>query len=68
MYWFDPFGKFVVEVVDTPGLWNSSGPAGVSVAKEVPQTPTGVGTVHVDAPSMAAARVRPSQTLILIFR
>lgn len=60
------FGELVVEVHESLGLWGSPGPAGVSVAKVVPQTLTGVGTICVDTLSMAAAPVGPGQTFILI--
>lgn len=56
---FGPLGEFVVEVHGSLGLWGSPGPAGATVAEVVLQTLTGVGTICVDALSMATATVRP---------
>ena len=55
-----PLGEFVVEVHGSLGSRGSPGPTGASVAKEVLRTPTGVGTICVDTPSVATAPVRPS--------
>lgn len=57
---FGPFGEFVVEVHGSLGLWGSPGLTGLSVAKEVLRTLTGVGTICVDTPGVATAPVRPS--------
>lgn len=65
---FGPLGEFVVEVHGGPGLRCSSGKAVASVPKVVFQTLTGVGTVRVDALSMATAAVGPGQTLVFVCR
>lgn len=54
-----PFAEFVVEVHESLGLRGSPGLAGASVAEESLQTQTGVGTIGVEATSMAAAPVSP---------
>lgn len=54
---FGPLGEFVVEVHGSLGLWGSSGKAVATVAKVVLQALTGVGTIRVDALSVAAAAV-----------
>lgn len=56
---FGPSGEFVFEVHGSLGPRGSPGQAGVSVAKEVLRTLAGVGTICVDAPSVATAPVRP---------
>lgn len=63
---FGPLAEFVVEIHGRPGLRGSSGEAVASVPKVVVRTATGVGTVHVDAPSVATATVRPGQTLVFV--
>lgn len=65
---FGPLGEFVVEVHGRLGLWGSSGKAVASVPKVVLQTLTGVGTVCVDALSVATAAVGPGQTLVFVCR
>lgn len=65
---FGPLGEFVVEVHGRLGLRRSSGEAVASVSEVVLQALTGVGTVRVDAPSVATAAVRPGQTLVFVCR
>lgn len=65
---FGPLGEFVVEVHGRLGLRGSSGKAVASVSKVVLQTLTGVGTVCVDALSVATAAVGPGQTLVFVCR